>query len=119
MIAQVASYGRSSPVKGMMARAVMPAAAAPNLQDQPQQPNPQHNVATLALASDAMTALIEAQEHLAQDAQPLVRQYTAQKIGQLIWRLDDAPVLSDAPLDVRQLKVAEVALAQNSIDVRA
>ena len=51
-----------------------------------------------------MTALLEAQERLSQDAPPLVRQHTAQKIDDLIWRLNGSGATAGAPFPVRQLE---------------
>ena len=118
MIVQGVSAGRPGSVQGGATPVVTPIASGPTPKDQPRPQSAQPRVATATLMSDAMTVLIEAQERLGQAAPSLVRQYTAQKIGQLIWRLDDAPVLSAAPFDARQLKVAEADLVPNIIDVR-
>lgn len=45
----------------------------------------------VALAPAAMSALIEAQEHMAGDATPTDRTDTAQKIDQILSRLTDTP----------------------------
>ena len=45
----------------------------------------------VALAPAAMSALIEAQEHMAGDATPTDRSATAQKIDHILARLADAP----------------------------
>jgi hypothetical protein len=70
-----------------------------------------------------MTALIEAQERLAQDASMVVRQDTAQKIDQLIVRLNDkatpAATHADVPFALRQLIVARQALSESLIDLQA
>jgi len=117
VIAQGVSAGRSGLVQGAIARVVTPITSGPTLEDQPHAQNARHSLLTCGLFSDAMTTLIEVQERLERAAPSLVRHYTAQKIGQLIWRLDEAPALSDAPFEAQQLKAAEDALAQNAIDV--
>jgi hypothetical protein len=74
---------------------------------------------TVALAPVAMTALLEAQERLSQDAPPLVRQHTAQKIDDLIWRLNGAGPTAGAPFPVRQLQTARDALLSGPFDLQA
>ena len=134
MAAGIASYGslnlaQGQALAGMMARAVTPAADAPDLQDQPQ-PAPASDVSSVPAAvnlaaSDAnltpasMSALIQAQASLSQDAPAMIREHTAQKIGAMIWRLDAAPALSPAPFAVRQLQAARAALSQSLVDLRA
>ena len=76
-------------------------------------------VSTVALAPVAMTALLEAQERLSQDAPPLVRQHTAQKIDDLIWRLNGAGATAGAPFPVRQLQTARDALLSSPFDLQA
>ena len=140
MIAAVASYGsvkvtQANPSAGAMAYAVSPAAAAPMTQDQPPStpaavttadvPSAAVQAATQLAASDAnltpasMSALIQAQASLSQDAPAMIRQHTAADIGEMIWRLDDAPALSPAPFAVRQLQAARQALSQSLVDLRA
>ena len=123
MVASIASFSSLNRIQGMMARAVSPAADAPTLRDQPQQPGAQHSASNAALAPVAMTALIEAQERLAQNAPALVRQHTAQKIDQLILQLADgtAPVASGYSVSfaVSQLHTAGNALSQSLVDLQA
>ena len=122
MIGSIASFGRASPAPGVMARGVAPASDAPNLRDRQPPPAP-HGVSAVALAPAAMSALIEAQERLAQDAPALVRQHTVQKIDQLIYRLDGAAAPAgadrDAPFAVRRLQVAREALSRSLVDLQA
>jgi hypothetical protein len=122
VISQIATYGRTAPTSGLMARAVTPAALAPGLRDRRQPQQPAHGAATVVLAPAAMTALIEAQEQLAEDAPRLVRQHAAQKIDHLINQLAEAPITETvvgAPFDVRQLQVVRDALSQGSVDLKA
>jgi hypothetical protein len=118
-----------------MTHAVSPTAGAPVLQDQPQAapareapppvvPSVAQAAAQLAASAVNMTpasmaALIQAQANLSQSAPAMIREHTAENIGQMIWRLDDAPALSPAPLAVRQLEVARAALSQSLVDLRA
>jgi len=51
-----------------------------------------------ALAPAAMSALIEAQEHMARDATPTDRSQTAQKIDHILLRLTGAPPAQPAAL---------------------
>jgi hypothetical protein len=128
MVASVASFGSLNLAQGLTARAVSPAPVAPVLRDQARRPaalgsaSPA-SASTVAFAPAAMTALIEAQERLAQDASTVVRQDTAQKIDQLIARLNDGsgPVAThaDVPFAVRQLIVARQALSESLIDLQA
>jgi hypothetical protein len=110
-------------MSGMMARAVSPAAQAPSLRDRPQPPSTLRAVSAVALAPAAMSALIEAQERLADDAPASVRQDTVQKIDQLIYRLvggaGPAVVSGDAPAAVRRLQAAREALSRSLIDLLA
>ncbi|MGH6910265.1 MAG: hypothetical protein ACREE0_20550 [Phenylobacterium sp.] len=53
--------------------------------------SPRLAAAQVALAPAAMSALIEAQEHMAGDATPTDRNVTAQKIDNLLARLTDTP----------------------------
>jgi hypothetical protein len=124
VISQIASYGRPNPVSGMMARAVTPAAVAPVLRDRPQPSPSQHLPSTVALAPAAMSALVEAQERLAQNAPVLQRQDTAEKLDQLISRLEAAAGSAtdaelDAPFTVRRLQAARAALSPGLIDLQA
>ena len=52
---------------------------------------PQPKASAVAMAPAAMSALLEAQEHMAGDATPTDRSLTAQKIDQILVRLTDAP----------------------------
>jgi hypothetical protein len=123
MVASVASFGSLNLIQGLTARAVSPTPVAPVLRDQPRAPATPSSASTVAFAPAAMTALIEAQERMAQDAPLVVRQDTAQKIDQLIARLNDdsGPVAThaDIPFAVRQLIVARQALSESLIDLQA
>jgi phytoene dehydrogenase-like protein len=121
VIDQITSYRRPSPISGLMARAVMPAAVTPTLLDRPQQPSGQHSVSIVALAPAAMTALIQAQERLSQDAPALEREQTAAQIDQLMYQLNEAPqgAYGSGPMTVRQLRVSRDALSQSLIDLQA
>jgi len=124
VISQIASYGRPTLVSGLMARAVTPAAVAPTLQDRPQPAPAQHMPSTVALAPAAMSALVEAQARLAQDAPVLLRQDTAEKLDQLIAQLEAASGSADAaelaaPFTVRRLQAARDALSPSLIDLQA
>lgn len=133
MVASVASFGSLSLTQGMMTHAVSPTADAPTAEDQPQPPTSPSIAALSATASQAaaqlaasdvnltpasMSALIQAQASLSQDGPAMIRQHTAEKIGEMIWELDDAPALSSAPFAVRQLQVAREALSQSLVDLR-
>ena len=54
----------------------------------------------VALAPAAMSALIEAQEHMAGDATPTDRSQTAQKIDHILSRLADVPAATPVPQSV-------------------
>jgi hypothetical protein len=135
--ASIASYGSLSLMQGqalwgqtlgaLMAHAVTPTADAPTLDDQPQQPPAQPSTppAVNLAASDAnltpasMAALIQAQANLSQAAPAMIRQHTAEKLGEMIWRLDAALALGPAPFAVRQLEAARRALSESLVDLRA
>ena len=135
MVAAIASYGSLSLTQGMMAHAVTPASEAPSLDDQPQQAAPAAAAESEAcseappainlaatdvnLTPASMAALIQAQASLTQNAPAMIRQHTAEKIGEMIWRLDDAPALSPAPFAVRKLQAARKALSDSLVDLRA
>ena len=109
-----------------MARAVTPVAAAPVSRDRPQSSGlqastAQHSASAVAFAPTAMTALIEAQERLAQNAPALVRQHTADEIDHLMVRMGAAadPQLAQQPLTVRQLISVRDALSRTSVDIKA
>ncbi|MGZ6037156.1 MAG: hypothetical protein ACXWKR_00705 [Phenylobacterium sp.] len=134
-MASVASYGGLSLIQGQLAavaaRAVTPAADAASVDDQPQPAAAQTDAATATqsavnlAASDAnltpasMAALIQAQASITQGAPAMIRQHTAERIGEMIWRLDDSPALSPAPFAVRQLQAARKALSESLVDLRA
>ena len=83
----VLSLGR---IGGTAARAmveVAPVAATERRPDDRAAPK----ASVVALAPAAMSALIEAQEHMAGDATPTDRSDTAQKIDHILTRLTDAP----------------------------
>jgi hypothetical protein len=124
VISPITIYGRPSLVAAMKARAVNPAAVAPALRDRPQPAPGQHLPSTVALAPAAMSALVEAQARLAQDAPVLLRQDTAEKLDQLIARLEAAsgsPAVAElaAPFTVRRLQAARDALSPSVIDLQA
>ena len=102
-----------------MARAVTPVAVAPVLRDRPRHAA-QYSASAVAFAPAAMTALIEAQERLAQNAPALVRQQTAEEIDHLIARMGAAAdgELTQAPLTVRQLRSVRDALSRSAVDIR-
>ena len=113
MIAPVASVGRPSLTQAIMARAVSPAAQAPRPGDRPPPPAAP-SAAAVTLGPAAMSALIEAQARLAQDAPLPIRQRTAEKIGLQIYRLDQAAGAgagaADPPFAVRRLESVREAL---------
>jgi len=76
--------------EGTAARALVQVAAVASLERQPADRNTPSALA-VALAPAAMSALIEAQEHMAGDATPTDRGETAQKIDHILARLADAP----------------------------
>lgn len=116
MVASVASFGSLNLIQGVMARAVAPAAAAPTSEDNARQPAAQLSIPLVAFAPAAMSALLEAQEHMTPGTPVLVRQNTAAEIGQLITELVDAPPpagpSNDTPFTVRRLETVRVLLAQ-------
>ena len=119
MVAQIASFGRVKLMQGVLGRAVSPVAVAPRPTDRPPQPDVRISASTVALAPAAMTALIEAQERLSENAPLPVRQHTAQKIDHLIWRLDGSDAGAAAPFAVRQLETAREALSLSRVDLQA
>ena len=62
MVASVASFGNFNLIPGAMTRAVPPTADAPIPQDRPQPSPAYHSAASVTLAPDAMSALLQAQE---------------------------------------------------------
>ena len=67
-----------------------------------------------------MSALIEAQEHMAHGAPEPVRANTVAKIDQLISRLDDGEQPAEAPsFDVRRLQTARFVLSTSPVDLQA
>lgn len=136
MVASIASYGSLSLVQGqtlegMMARAVTPATETPTADDQPQQTTVDTAAAATTqsavnladtnanLTPASMAALIQAQANITQAAPAMIRQHTSERIGEMIWRLSDAPALGPAPFAVRQLQAARRALSDSLIDLRA
>jgi len=123
VVASVASFGSPSLTQGAMARAVSPAAAAAVLRDRPPQAAGAYAVSTVALAPAAMSALIEAQERLAQDAPPLDRTRTARRIDQLLnqFAAADGPGDPNAatPFAVRRLQTVRAALSPAFVDLQA
>jgi hypothetical protein len=121
VISQIASFDRPNPAQGQMAHAVAPAAMAPTLRDRPRPVTATAalHASTVAFAPAAMTALMEAQEHLADNAPVMVRRRTAQEIDKLIYRMNDGAASADAPLAVRQLKSARLALSHSLVDLQA
>ena len=121
MITQIASYGRPSLTQAVMSRAVTPVAMAPVLRDRPQQPTTHHSASAVAFAPAVMTALIDAQERLAQNAPAFERRQAAEEIDHLMARMEAAAdtQLSAAPLTVRQLRSVRDALSRTSFDIKA
>jgi hypothetical protein len=123
LVASVASYGNLSPTSVMTARAVSPTPDAPNLRDRPRPPAAVHTTSNVAFAPAAMSALIEAQEHLSDGAPHLVRVRTVAKIDHLITILADAPAAEvgalAAPFAVRQLQTVRDALSLSPVDLQA
>ena len=126
MVTQIASYGRPGLIQAARlqmtgARAVTPVAVAPVLRDRPQSSTPQHSASAVAFAPAAMSALIEAQERLAQNAPAPVRRRTADEIDHLVARMEAAadPDLTSASLTVRQLISVRDALSRTSVDIQA
>lgn len=119
MAAAIASLGNLSVVSGVMARAVAPIGRTPTPDERPDPPTARHVVSSVAFAPAAMSALIEAQENVSQDAPQLARARTEAKIDRLIAILADGAQPLDGPLAVRQLSAARAALAMNPVDVRA
>ena len=131
VVASVASYGSLSLGQAAMAYAVTPSAQTPSADDRSEASQPaaaaqtaQQAARVLAdsnvnLTPASMAALIQAQASITQGAPAMIRQHTAERIGEMIWRLDDAPALSPAPFAIRQLQAARKALSESLIDLRA
>jgi len=119
VIASPASFGRPVPTQGLTARAVAPAARAPTLNDRPPQPPVQPSPAAAPLAPAAMTALIQAQAQLNEQAPAPDRQDTAARIDQLIVRMAGTATPVAASFDVRRLQQARSALAQGPATAQA
>ncbi|HLZ77566.1 hypothetical protein [Phenylobacterium sp.] len=127
MVAAVASYGSLSLTQAAMTYAVTPSAETPSADDQPEASQTasdaseaqQLAASNINLTPASMAALIQAQASITQGAPAMIRQHTAERIGEMIWRLDDAPALSPAPFAVRQLQAARKALSDSLIDLRA
>ena len=77
-------------VEGLRSCVRQPAELAAELHGDPNKP-PRLAASQVALAPAAMSALIEAQEHMAGDATPTDRSDTAQKIDHILARLTDTP----------------------------
>src|SRR5256885_337982 len=75
--------------EGLAARAVRQVTPPLAAEEQPARPAQHFSASTVALAPASMQALIEAQERMGSDTPMLVRIHTADKIDQLISRLDD------------------------------
>ncbi len=128
MVALVASYGSLSLTQAAMTYAVTPSAETPSANDQSeasqaasdaQQSAQQLAASNANLTPASMAALIQAQASITQGAPAMIRQHTAEKIGEMIWRLDASPALGPAPFAVRQLKAARKALSESLVDLRA
>lgn len=78
------------PVEGLTSCVRQPAELSAELHGDPNQA-PKLAASQVAFAPAAMSALIEAQEHMAGDATPTDRSDTAQKIDHLLSRLTDTP----------------------------
>lgn len=92
MIAPIAQTIVLSPVRieGLTPRVLQPLEMEAVLNGQPVS-SPKLAASQVALAPAAMSALIEAQEHMAGDATPSDRSDTAQKIDHILARLTDTP----------------------------
>ena len=77
-------------IEGLTPRVLQPLEMEAVLAGQPINA-PKLAASQVALAPAAMSALIEAQEHMAGDATPTDRNDTAQKIDQILARLTDSP----------------------------
>ena len=125
MIGQIAAIGRLNPMlSGLTTRAISPVAETPCAADRPrQQAAVPLSASIVALAPEAMTALIDAQARLDHDAPQLVRARTVARLDRLIASLEDAPAAQAAndaaPLPIRQLEHAREALARAPVDLQA
>ena len=93
MIASVAQTNFSSlvrPLEGLTSCVRQPAELEAELHGNPNHA-PKLAASQVALAPAAMSALIEAQEHMAGDATPTDRDDTAHKIDHILSRLTDTP----------------------------
>jgi hypothetical protein len=135
VIGSITTYGGLSLTQGAMTYAVSPGASPGASGDQLAR-NPQSEAQSAAASAQqeaaaqlaatnvnltpaSMSALIQAQASLSQNAPAMIREHTAESIGQMIWQLDQAPPLSPAPMAVRQLQAAKMALTQSLVDLRA
>lgn len=91
--ATVQSLGRAEGTAARAAARVEPAAAVEPRPDGRTQPR----ASVVAMAPAAMSALIEAQEHMAGDATPTDRSATARKIDHILARLTDTPPARPTP----------------------
>ncbi|WP_372785636.1 hypothetical protein [Phenylobacterium sp.] len=107
----------------MTVRAVTPIAEAPTAEDRPRPPASQHLAANVAFAPAAMSALIEAQEHLSRGVSQPARTLAVAKIDRLISILADAPANDvegpQTPFAVRELQTAREALSLSPVDLQA
>ena len=120
MIANLATYaspklGHTGQAPAAPSRAVAAVPDSPRPKDPPPRPAPMSAASTVALAPAAMSALIEAQEHMASSASVLERVQTAEKIDRLISRLGEGdpppPPVAGEPLTVRRLQTARALLS--------
>jgi len=111
VVAAVASFGGLNPAPGALAHALAPAAPAPSPQAPTHQVGAQPSASSVAFAPAAMSALIEAQERLNQDAPMFDRLHTADKIDLLLVRLAGSVAPVDPAFDVRRLETARQALS--------
>ena len=109
MIASIAAHGSPKLVQSASMRAVAPVSPAPVSNDRPPETPVWRSASTVALAPAAMSALIEAQEHMSSGTE-FDREKTAQKLDRLIARLDEddppPPPTAGAPFTLRRLQTA-------------
>jgi hypothetical protein len=89
-VAQTTAPSLLRPLVGLTSCERQPAELAAELHGDPNHA-PKLAASQVAFAPAAMSALIEAQEHMAGDATPTDRTDTAQKIDHLLSRLTDTP----------------------------
>jgi hypothetical protein len=109
LIASIAAHGSLKLGQSANTRAVAPVSPAPLSNDRPPEAPAWHSASTVALAPAAMSALIEAQEHMG-DGTVFDREKTAAKLDRLISRLDDGdpppPPAGGAPFTLIRLQTA-------------